>query len=341
MGHARELLRGGARRHEPVKPGDRAACDRDEEEGNQGRGADGFEIEGGCDDVRAEQEQPGRQDEESRDELVRVQVVAWLQQQPDRKDRGDEGIEQEEPDPGPDFDRREKGEGLGDGTAVEDCNQQYDITNERRGEHRHAVAVDEHAEDHGDEDLDVDGEDRTRCGVKECGDDVGEDREHDPDQQRNDHEEQGAHSWPHDLGRDVADGPPAMACADHEGRKVVRGAHRDGSDADPDQRGHPSPDDRNRGAYDRGGTRDRREVVSPEYVKGRRQIVDAVFQLSSGNRLVFAKVEDATGEESGVEAIAEGKDGEDDGGEQGGVQAGSLPRNRARQYPRMRSLCVE
>ena len=57
--------RGGARGYESVESGDRPACDRDEEEGDQRRCALGLEIECGRDDLGLEHQQPCGKDDQA------------------------------------------------------------------------------------------------------------------------------------------------------------------------------------------------------------------------------------------------------------------------------------
>jgi hypothetical protein len=58
------------------------------------------------------------------DQLVGVQVVAGLEQQPHRQHRGDEGVEEQDPHPGGDRDGSDGGEGLREGVALEDGRDQ-------------------------------------------------------------------------------------------------------------------------------------------------------------------------------------------------------------------------
>ena len=93
-----------------VESRDCAARDRDEQEWEHRRRADGCGVHGRGLDGRIQYHQAECEQREAGNELVGVQVIAGLQQQPDRQHRCDQRVEQQDPDPGGDGDLADGGE---------------------------------------------------------------------------------------------------------------------------------------------------------------------------------------------------------------------------------------
>jgi hypothetical protein len=138
----------------------------------------GWRLDGGVED-----EQPERQEHETGDELVGIQVVAGLEEHPHRQYRRYEGVEEQDPHPGGDGEGGDDREGLRERVPLEDRHHQDRVAHQGGQQDPHASAIHEPAEDEGDQDLHVDGKDRARVSVEQRPDDEREHRQHDPDQQ--------------------------------------------------------------------------------------------------------------------------------------------------------------
>jgi len=317
-----------------VKAADGAAGDGDEQKRDDRRGILGVPVDqrgkhlqrrrrgAGGDGGRPEQggHHQARDDQaEARDQLQAVDVVAGLQQQPDRQHAGDIAVGQQNRHPEPD---RPAGDG-----AVDRLDQLPDRAagpagaraagpQPDRGIHRRqrrqagteqipALAMDPQADGHRDRNLQKDRQDRLGKLHEDAGDHPAKDRQHHPERKQQQHQKQQPDPGVEQPPGDLADGHAPVPEADDEHRHVVHAANQNRTDEHPDQRRSPAPHDRQGRPDDRPGAGDAGEVVAKDDRRGRRYKVAVVPQRLTRHGGCRIEPEETLGQPLAVEKIAQ------------------------------------
>ena len=226
--------------------------------------------------VGREEEDPCETRRQHGVEQERVQVVPGLEEDPDRRYRGDGAVEKEDPDPrfGRKKDRSADHERDG-----HEHDEQGNAGGHGKG---NPGAVVDPTEGEGKHDEQGRGGRNPRVGDKGLCDHLCEHGHHQDEGGPGEEQEEDL-SGPSDLVfDDPADRLSPMAQRGDQSREVVNCTDEDASQQDPQEGGKPSEDGAEYGAHDRPGTCDRGEVMSQEHLLAGGHIVDPILFLMGG-----------------------------------------------------------
>ena len=234
-----------------MEAGDRAAGDGDEEEGEDQRRVGRVPLHhrrgelqrltlGPLDrrcptnkrgDAQADDNQP-----QCRNKLQRVDIVARLQEQPDRQHGGDVRVNQQNADPTDDVQRGHVGVERPEQTSItKDHRRVHHAQCENgRQQQAHTLAVQVDADRDGDGDLYEAREDRRGVLLEHSGDDQPKDRDHDRQCKEEHEEEEQPDAFVQQSPGYLADSLPVVAQAHDERAEVVDGADEDRAEDDPE-----------------------------------------------------------------------------------------------------------
>ena len=298
-----------------MEAGDRAAGDGHEQQRHQAGGALGdVAVDRGRGQVGRREQRGAVEQAQADEELHAVDVVARLQQHPDRQQRGDAGVHEQRDDPEGRRRHPEGGGGQLDRVRVAEQDQGVEGCDaDDRGEQQvHPPAVDHLPDDQGHEDGSPSGDHRAGGRDQQVLDDDGEGRDHHEQQQEDHDEEQVAPARPDVAPREHPHRAAAVAGGGPQRAHVVHAGEEDGAERDPEERREPAPDHRDGRPDDRGGTGDRGEVVAPQHELVGRHEVDAVVHLVRRCRVGRVEPVDPLAEELRVEQVAARQHGEPD-----------------------------
>ena len=295
-----------------------------------GFGVDSRErLHGGVQDHEAS---PRKQQHEARDELVGVQVVAGLEQQPHREHRRDEGVEEQDPDPRRDLDLR-KGRDRG--------RRRRFRRRLRRGAARRRPRTARRSRPRAGRPASRVTTATTICtqiGKIAPGFDAKrvpmmKAKTASTIQIRIEMISRKSACAPEGRSPLAATSPierPRLRRLITRAEKSWTAPMKTVPTTTHSERRKPAPDHGDGGSDDRRRPGDRGEVMPPEDVLARGHEVHAVCLLDGRHRLVGGEGEDALGQEARVEPVPEREDREGAGGEQCSVHAGRLPEPGAR-----------
>ncbi len=295
---------------------DGSAGDRDEEKGEDARRARGqIGVDGGSDQsVSCAEERRGDdgtvEEDEGDEELDAVDVVARLQQHPDRQDGSDSAVDEQDDDPqGRGFEPEERVRHRHrEPVAEEDERIESGNTDDRDGDERPPQPVDRNT----DKQRHADGTPgRDHCrgqGHEQVGDDHGErGDDHEPENE-DDQEEERSSASADVTSRQRRNGLSPVPRRGPQGAEVVHSREEDRADRDPEECGQPSPDHCDGGPHDGSGSCHGGEVVAPEDESVGGDVVDVVAQLMRRRCKSAVEPVDPFRQELRVEQVSECED---------------------------------
>src|SRR5690606_37906773 len=149
-----------------------------------------------------------------------------------------------------------------------------------------------------------------RGGNEQVGDDHGEDRVHQGQQEEDDDQKEGAGASAHHLTGERADAFRAVADRDRERPEVVHARSEDRAEHHPQQGRAPAPEHGDRGADDGGGSGHGDEMVAENDVTVGGDEVDPVGVAVGGGHIVGVQPVDAAGQIRRVVAVSQSEEGE-------------------------------
>jgi len=237
---------------------------------------------------------------------VTVNKVTGLQEQPDRKYRGDGTVGQQHEGPENDdvrewpgeFKTRNQGRDINGPVIGAQINRCVDNCqgNQRGNEQFRVLFVDHQADDNGDGHGDPDGDHRFRIERKNDGDDQSENRKDDSQSQQQNQQKQDAGTWCDKPAGNFADGLSAIAQRDDQRAEIVDGTDENRTHQNPDERGQPAPEDSDGRTDDGAGSGDAGEVVAEDDFLFGRYKINIIPQLFTGNFRVAIDVKDFLGQ---------------------------------------------
>ena len=277
----------------------RAAGDHDEDEREHRGRPLRVRVEDGGRERRVGEEETGVHRRDARPQQQAVQIVAGLQQQPDRQHAGGERVRQQEP-----FPLRQRG--ADERVADAGRDQQQHHQQPGAGQHPEVPAEAVEGDAHPERGQHEQGGGQHRLRVERRREEGGHDVHEHAHRQRDQKEDEQMKQRPgppsdQALGH-LAERQAPGADRDGEGAEVVHGAHEDGAQHDPRQGRKPAPDDGDGRTEQRRQTGDGGELVPEQHVAVGRRVVDVVAQPMRRRRPFVVEREQAAGEMPGVEA---------------------------------------
>lgn len=268
--------------------------------GNRGGGADEVCFSSSTGDQGSDEQQSQRENQ-----LVAVDEIARLEQQPDRHDRSDGTIRQQ--DEGPENDRVGERSHVGDAEQCGDIDgpvvgthvdrSVYNDQRDERGDEQFCILFIDHQADHnGDGHSNPDGDDRLGIEREDDGNHQSEDGKHHGQSEQQDQEEQDTGAGGNQSAGHFTNGLSPVAQRHHQRTEVVNGADENRPKEHPEECRQPAPEDGNRGTNDGSGAGDAGEVVAEDDFFFGGDEVDIVTQLFTGNFRICVDVKDFLGE---------------------------------------------
>ena len=309
VGFLIQLLGGGARGHQPVEAGNRAAGDGHEQQRQHRGGALGdAEVDHRRDNRGAGDDHRAVQQNQTDEQLQAVDVVAGLQQHPHRQQRGDRRVTEQNQNP--------HGVGRQAGGAFRQGHRHRGADVDQRVQSHHAdhrdqaqadlAAVDQLPDHQGH----GDGAPHRHHGAgvvdQQLGDHHPEHRvDHQQHQEDDDHEHAARAPADHFAGeRAHRLGPVAHARPDRAA--VVHAGEEDGPQHHPEKGGQPAPDHRDGGPDDGRRAGHRGEMVAPEHKAIGGHEVDPVLELVGRGAEIRIKLVNFLRDKAGVDKVAGG-----------------------------------
>jgi hypothetical protein len=265
-----QLLGCGSAGHQAVESGNRPTGHGHEQDREDESQVGSETREGRQLDLGSSYNNPEHRSPKDHIEQEGVEVVARLQQRPDRCHRGNVDVDYQESDP------ETPAELQGPLNPHPDAAKQQEHSNERGRAKRKSEAIQGLTEQAGQQQEEQGGGRCRRCADKSAGHHVREHRDDQNEGGQAEDEEQRLAADTDMVLDDLAYRLTLVAQTGHQARHVMGAAHEDRAEHCPQEHRDPSKDSSRHRADDRACPRDRREMVAEQHRRLGRDIVDSI-----------------------------------------------------------------
>ncbi len=296
-----------------MKSADRTTGNGDKQEGPQWRRI-GWTIGGGhvgrCGGNqvglagRTGDRQSQEQQAEGDDQLMTVDEIPRLQQNPDRQDGRDVAVDHQQDGPPDDrIGHRQFQRQILHSDVQRDIDQQQG--DQRRNQQAAPTAIDPQANRHGDRQRDPHREDGLRIDAEDRSDHQPEDRQNNRQGKEQDQQKQNLGPPRNHPPSDLTNRLPAIAEAHDQRAEIMDGADEDRSEQHPKQRWQPAPEDGDRRTHDRSRSGDAREMMAEDHFLASGHKIHVIPQLAAGDFRHRVQSKDASRQPSAVRVIGQ------------------------------------